>query len=116
VWIIMVADAVMSLDNVLGVAAAAQGHFVLVVFGIALSLPLVIWGSGLLATLMNRYPAVIWLGGGVLGWVAGEMIVREVAARWLEGEEWLGALPAIPAVVIAALGWRARRRTAVSSV
>jgi YjbE family integral membrane protein len=116
IWIIMLADAAMSLDNVLAVAAAAHGDMVLVVFGIALSLPLVIWGSGLLATLMNRYPAIIWLGGGVLGWVAGEMIVHEISARWLEDEEWLRALPAVPAVVIAALGWRARRRTAVSSV
>src|SRR3989442_1765390 len=77
IWIIMLADAAMSLDNVLAVAAAAQGDFVLVAVGIGLSLPLVVWGSGLLARLMNRWAAVIWLGGGVLGWVAGEMIVRE---------------------------------------
>ena len=111
VWIIMLADAAMSLDNVLAVAAAAHGDFLLVTFGIALSLPLVVWGSGLLARLMNRWPAIIWLGGGVLGWVAGEMIVREVVHHWLgEANGWAHAAPAIPAVVIAALGWWAQRR------
>jgi YjbE family integral membrane protein len=111
VWIIMLADAAMSLDNVLAVAAAAHGDFVLVAFGIALSLPLVVWGSGLLARLMNRWPAMIWLGGGVLGWVAGEMIVREVVQRWPGEANGLShAAPAIPAVVIAALGWWAQRR------
>ena len=64
VWIIVVADVVMSLDNVLAVAGAAHGNLLLVVFGIALSLPLVVWGSGLLARLMNRYPWIVWLGGG----------------------------------------------------
>ena len=111
IWIIMLADAAMSLDNVLAVAAAAQGDFVLVAFGIGLSLPLVVWGSVLLARLMNRWPAIIWLGGGVLGWVAGEMIVREVIHRWLgEANGWSHTAPAIPAVVIAALGWWAQRR------
>ena len=111
IWVIMLADAAMSLDNVIAVAAAAHGDFVLVTFGIALSLPLVVWGSGLLARLMNRWPAIIWMGGGVLGWVAGEMIVREVVHRWLgEANGWSHAAPAIPAVVIAALGWWAQRR------
>ncbi len=72
IWIIIVADVTMSLDNVLGVAAAAKGDMVLVVLGIALSLPLVVWGSGLLASLMARHEWIVWLGGGVLGYVAGE--------------------------------------------
>jgi YjbE family integral membrane protein len=118
IWIIMLADAAMSLDNVLAVAAAARGDFLLVTIGIALSLPLVVWGSGILATLMNRYPSIIWIGGGVLGWVAGEMIVNEVVHRWLgEANGWSHAAPAIPAVVIAALGWWAQRsRAALSRV
>ena len=118
IWIIMLADAAMSLDNVLAVAAAAHGDFVLVAFGIGLSLPLVVWGSGLLARLMNRWPAIIWLGGGVLGWVAGEMIVREVVQRWLgEANGWSHVAPAIPALLIAALGWWAQRgRAALSRV
>src|SRR3989442_638033 len=107
VWIIIVADAVMSLDNVLAVAAAAHGDLVLVVFGIALSLPLVVWGSGLLATLMNRFAWIIWVGGGILGYVAGEMILKDhVLARWLDqSAPGLELLPLAPAVIIVALGW-----------
>ncbi|MEK7362931.1 MAG: TerC family protein, partial [candidate division NC10 bacterium] len=67
VWIIIVADVIMSLDNVLAVAGAAHGDLVLVAFGIGLSIPIVIWGSGLLARLMNRFQWIVWLGGGVLG-------------------------------------------------
>jgi YjbE family integral membrane protein len=108
IWIIMVADAAMSLDNVLAVAAAAHGDLLLVVFGIGLSLPLVVWGSGLLAWLMNRFTWIIWLGGGVLGYFAGEMILRDHALeRWLgPWPEWLHAGPVLLALVIAALGWR----------
>jgi YjbE family integral membrane protein len=109
IWIIMIADAAMSLDNVLGVAAAAQGDLLLVVFGIGLSLPLVVWGSGLLAWLMTRFTWIIWLGGGVLGYVAGEMILNDhVIERWLGPlPGWLEAAPVILALVIAGLGWRA---------
>ena len=71
IWLIIVADLIMSLDNVLAVAAAARGDLILVVFGISLSIPIVIWGSGLLARLMNRFQWIVWLGGGILGWVAG---------------------------------------------
>ena len=109
VWIIVVADVVMSLDNVLAVAAAAHGDFVLVVFGIALSLPLVVWGSGILARLMNRYPWIVWLGGGILGYVAGEMILKDrVIQQWL-GEAPVQALhyslPVFLGVLITLLGW-----------
>jgi YjbE family integral membrane protein len=107
IWIIIVADAVMSLDNVLAVAAAAHGDLTLVVFGIALSLPIVVWGSGLLAALMNRFVWIIWLGGGILGYVAGEMILKE---RHLErlldpANPAHDLLPILPAVIIVALGW-----------
>ncbi len=109
VWIIIVADVVMSLDNVLAVAAAAHGDMVLVVFGIALSLPLVVWGSGILARLMNRYPWIIWLGGGILGWVAGEMILKDkVLSGWV-GPSVVAALhyplPGALAVGITVMGW-----------
>ncbi|HEY3064570.1 MAG TPA: TerC family protein [Methylomirabilota bacterium] len=106
IWIIIAADAVMSLDNVLGVAGAARGDLRLVVFGIALSLPLVVWGSGLLATLMNRWPWIIWVGGGVLGWVAGEMIAGDAAvARAVAGTGVLVAVPYVLAAVLLGLGW-----------
>ena len=107
IWIIVVADAIMSLDNVLAVAAAAHGDLRLVVFGIALSLPIVVWGSGLLATLMNRFVWVIWLGGGILGYVAGEMILKDQGlARWIDhSTPGLGLLPLVPGMIIVALGW-----------
>jgi YjbE family integral membrane protein len=108
IWIIILADVIMSLDNVLAVAAAAEGHFVLVAFGIGLSIPIVIWGSGLLARLMNRWPAIIWVGGGVLGWVAAEMflkdpVITEWLGTWAPLLHWLW--PAIMFVLVTFLGW-----------
>ena len=107
IWIIVAADAIMSLDNVLAVAAAAHGDLRLVVFGIALSLPIVVWGSGLLATLMNRFVWIIWLGGGILGYVAGEMMLKDhgverVIDPTLPG---LGFVPPVLGAIIFALGW-----------
>src|SRR5919201_3508988 len=87
VWIIIVADITMSLDNVLAIAAAARGEMILVVIGIALSLPIVIWGAGLLARLMNRWAWIVWLGAGFLAYVAVEMIFEDKA---IVG--WLGAM------------------------
>jgi YjbE family integral membrane protein len=115
VWIIVVADVTMSLDNVLAVAAAAHGDFVLVAFGIALSLPIVVWGSGLLARLMAHHAWIIWIGGGVLGYVAGEMITGDPVVR-----AWLGAhadiiddpLSLLLAVGLALLGWWLARSAA----
>jgi YjbE family integral membrane protein len=77
IWIIIVADVVMSLDNVIAVAGAAHGDLLLVVFGIGLSIPIVVWGSGLLAALMNRYPWIILIAAGILGEVAGKMILHD---------------------------------------
>lgn len=119
IWIIVVADVVMSLDNVLGVAAAAHGDIVLVVFGISLSLPLVVWGSGLLARLMGRYPWIVWLGGGVLGYVAGEMILKDPALVGWIGPGAAGALhrPLTIALgaVMTGLGWWFARRSAAAT-
>jgi len=108
IGIIIVADLVMSLDNVLGVAAAAHGDMRLVVFGIALSIPIVVWGSGLLARLMNRVPWITWLGGAVLGYVAGDMILDDEALRSWLGEAAAPFVQMIPiglAMVLGALGW-----------
>src|SRR5437899_3318600 len=107
VWIIVVADAIMSLDNVLAVAAAAHGDLRLVVFGIALSLPLVVWGSGLLARLMMRFGWIVWIGGGILGYVAAQMMLADPALGSLLGEalETLDDLPTLLGVTMVGLGW-----------
>jgi YjbE family integral membrane protein len=106
VWIIIVADAIMSLDNVLAVAAASDGDMTLVVFGIALSIPIVVWGSGILASLMTRFVWIIWLGGGILGYFAGAMILKDKGFGWIDHSspivQWL---PVVPAVIIFVLGW-----------
>jgi YjbE family integral membrane protein len=76
---IVVADAVMSLDNVIAVAGASHGSMVLVTFGILVSIPIVVWGSKLVLTLMDRYPIVITLGAALLGWIAGGMMLTDQA-------------------------------------
>ena len=118
IWIILVADVVMSLDNVIGVAGAADGDMTLVVFGIALSIPIVVWGSGVLATLMNRYPWIILIAGGILGEVAGKMLVHDHFVVSRLGDvpdvaEW--ALRAGLAGAIVLIGWLAARRRAAAA-
>jgi integral membrane protein, YjbE family len=81
IGIIIVADLIMSLDNVLAVAATAHGDLTLVLFGIGLSIPIVICGSSLLARLMDRFRWIVWLGGGVLGWVAGDLAITDTLVR-----------------------------------
>jgi YjbE family integral membrane protein len=108
VWIIIVADVSMSLDNVIAVAGAAHGDMVLVVFGIALSIPLVIWGSGLLARLMNRFEWIVWVGGGILGEVAGDMMIHDkVVHAWLGPAADVANYPLRLVLfgAITALGW-----------
>ena len=104
---IIIADFIMSLDNVLGVAAAAKGNLLLLIIGLALSIPLIIYGSTLILKLMNRFPIIITVGGGVLGWVAGEMLVTDPAiSGWVEADaDWLhtGA-PALAALMVVAVG------------
>lgn len=75
--IIVIADAIMSLDNVMAIAAAAKGSLMLVIFGLALSIPLIIFGANMFLALLSRYPILIWLGAAVLGYVAGELIGAE---------------------------------------
>lgn len=96
---IIVADAVMSLDNVIAVAGAAKGDIGLVIFGIAVSIPIVVWGSRLVLRLMDRFPIVITAGAGLLGWIAGDMAVSDVAVKPL-----LAAMPGWLHYVTAAAG------------
>jgi YjbE family integral membrane protein len=113
IWVIMVADVTMSLDNVLAVAGAAGGNFPLVVFGILISLPLVVFGSGIIGALMARWAWIVWIGGGILGWVAGEMIVSDpIVHGWFgpAADALHTALPLVLGVGLTALGWWLSRR------
>jgi YjbE family integral membrane protein len=115
IWIIIVADVIMSLDNVIGVAGAAEGDMRLVVFGIALSIPIVVWGSGVLARLMNRYPWIILVAGGILGEVAGKMMLHDqfVTSRFGAASGGVEAVLRIGlALVIVLVGWLVIRRRA----
>ena len=75
---IIVADFVMSLDNSVAIAAAANGNIYLVVFGLLLSVPIIIWGSGIILKLIDKYPVIIYLGSALIGWIAGDMIQTDV--------------------------------------
>ncbi|WP_284620154.1 TerC family protein [Aquabacterium humicola] len=103
---IIVADLVMSLDNVIGVAAAAKGNVPLLVFGLVISIPLIIFGSTLILKLMGRFPVIITLGAGLLGWVAGEMAMSDPAiAGWAAQQHALhNVVPAAGAVLVVAVG------------
>jgi len=123
---ILIADLVMSLDNVLAVAAAADSaapvpelavmKYTLLVLGLAISIPIVIFGSTLMLRLMERWPVIITLGAGLLGWIAGEMVVSDSAiAGWVEANlDWLESwhlAPAVGALAVVVVGkWIAGRK------
>ncbi len=98
---IIVADFVMSLDNVIGVAGAAHGSLVLLLFGLAVSIPLIVWSSQLILHWMERFPAIVLFGAGLLGYVAGQMIFSDPGVIEL--------LPPLPA-------WSAKAAGAVGAV
>lgn len=103
---ILIADLVMSLDNVIAVAAAAKGSMVLLILGLAISIPLVIFGSTLMIKLMERFPIIVVLGAGLIGWVGGETIVSDgVLKEALGAQPWLHYAGAIAgAVFVVAVG------------
>jgi YjbE family integral membrane protein len=112
---ILIADLVMSLDNVIAVAAAAKGNTTLLIVGLAVSIPLIIFGSTLLMKVMDRFPIIITLGAALLGFLAGEMFVTDPAdkdffAKLVDSQIWAGA---IGAIIVVALGtWLAKRNKA----
>jgi YjbE family integral membrane protein len=116
---IIVADFVMSLDNVLGVAAVANGNVWLLVFGLLISIPMIAWSSQFVLKLIDRFPVVVLAGGALLGYVAGEMLVTEALFKpVLETRHYLHWLvPAGCAVLVVVVGkWLASRKVAVSQV
>jgi YjbE family integral membrane protein len=109
---VIVADLVMSVDNVLGVAAAAKGNVALLVFGLVVSIPLVVAGSQVILKLIERFPVIILAGGGLLGWIAGQLLVEDSAvAPWIGAHapwfEWAGPLAGV-LIVLGTAQWHAR--------
>ena len=90
IWTIIVADAMMSIDNVIGVVGAARGHLELVIAGMLITVPIIVFCSTLFARIINKFPTILWAGGALLGWVAGEMIVEDpLLMPYIQGEELL---------------------------
>ena len=114
--IIMVADLVMSLDNVIGVAAAAKGNITLLILGLAISIPLIVFGSTLVLKLMQRFPFIITLGAALLGYIAGELLVTDpLVVAWIELHTPFAyiVVPICGALVVVAVGkWLSRGPTA----
>ncbi|MBN9062932.1 MAG: hypothetical protein BGP06_17310 [Rhizobiales bacterium 65-9] len=110
---IAIADAVMSLDNVLAVSAAAHGNLWLFIFGIVLSIPLIVFGSAVVLNLLTRFPILVWAGAALLGWIAGQMITEDPWVVRTIGEltgwkDYLGG--ALGVLFVLAVGAMVRRR------
>ena len=114
VWIVAVADIVMSLDNVIAIAAVARGNWYLLILGLAISIPLIVAGSTLLMLVLDRFPILVWAGAGLLGWIAGELFVtdpyihRLLPAERVHAIEWIAAIVGV--AIALGLGWYLRRR------
>lgn len=114
---ILIADLVMSLDNVIAVAAAAHGDTLLLILGLALSIPLVIFGSTLMIKVMERFPMIILAGAALIGWVGGETVAGDLSLRSLvEAQPWLHyGLAAAGASLVLLIGLWMKRRGAASA-
>ena len=113
---VAIADAVMSLDNVLAIAAVAKDSTTLLIVGLVISVPLIVAGSAIIMALLGRLPILVWAGAALLGWVAGEMLVSDPWLSGVLGEEVIHQIEvpaaAIGAVLVVALGFLLSRRAA----
>ncbi len=117
---IIVADMVMSIDNVLGMAAAAKGHYGMLFVGLVITMPLILFGSALLMKVMERFPIVVTIGAGLLGYVAGDMAVGDLAVHaWIVAHapllEWIAPIAGALIVVVAGRALAARKSRAMST-
>jgi len=95
------------LDNVIAIAGAAKDEMGLVIFGLVISVPIIVWGSQLVMKLMERFPVTIAIGAGLLGWIAGDMLVSDVATKeWVDAQasylRWVA--PVVGALTVVAVG------------
>ena len=109
---IIVADALMGMDNVLAIAGASSGHMGLVIIGLAISVPLVVWGSTLILKLIERFPIIIYIGAGAIAWTAARMIAHDhLLSAWFDAREWMKyVLDVLLVTLICAGGWWVQRR------
>ncbi|MDE2156086.1 MAG: TerC family protein [Xanthomonadaceae bacterium] len=109
---IIVADALMGMDNVLAIAGASNGHLGLVMIGLLISVPLVVWGSTLLLRLINRFPLIIYAGAGAIAFTAGRMIAHDRwTGGWFDAHSWVAyAFEALLVIAICGSGWWTQRR------
>ncbi|HET7562873.1 MAG TPA: TerC family protein [Rhodanobacteraceae bacterium] len=112
IFTIMVADALMGLDNVLGIAGASGGHLGLVVLGLLVSVPLVVWGSTLLLRLIERFPVIILIGAGAIAWTAARMLTHDqLVEPWFDAHDSLRYVVDVVLVIgVVGIGWLTRRR------
>ncbi|RKP55244.1 TerC family protein [Cohnella endophytica] len=115
IWTIVVADFVMSLDNVLAVAAVANGDTIMLVIGIVMSIPIIIWGSSFIMKVLDRFPGLLYLGGGLLGYTATEMLlgdpgIKKYSEMLTPDYERLIPFFAVAALLVLALLFRSRSR------
>jgi YjbE family integral membrane protein len=108
VRIIVVADIIMSLDNVVAVAAIAQGRYVLFGLSLAVSIPIVYGGSAIVMSLLRRFPIIVWAGGALLGWIAGELFVGDPAMRAFDLSDIAFGMLGAGIVIVVGLLWRKR--------
>lgn len=119
---IIVADFVMSLDNVIGVAAAAKDNIALIIFGLLVSIPIIVWCSQIILKLIDRFPVIVVFGGALLGYIAGDMIARDPAltdwvkmhADWLQTWHIAGLIGAVGVVVVSKVIVMRRTATTVT--
>ena len=109
---IVIADGVMGIDNVMGVAGVAHGNMVLVIIGLLITVPIIIWGSTMFIQLVEHYPSILYIGGAILAWTAGGMITGDPLVRGFATPtiEWLVNIAAVVGIMGAA--WMTKRRTA----
>jgi YjbE family integral membrane protein len=121
--IVAIADVVMSLDNVIAIAAAARGNYGLLMFGLAVSIPLIMAGAAMVIALLERFPAIVWAGAALLGWIAGEIIAgdplftRHLDAGMVHSVQIAAAtLGAVMVVLIGMVRRRLNRRSAPDQI
>jgi YjbE family integral membrane protein len=112
---IAIADAVMSLDNVVAIAAIAREDYSLFIFGLALSIPLIVVGASIITNIITRYPIFVWAGAALLGWIAGEMIVKDPGLHGLnipQGDLAHYGAAVVGAALVVVIGWWLKNRKA----